>query len=194
MICNVPLMHSQFWAAVCFRTAGFKVYTLHALQAIKGLKGLLKTPKKTEVFTPTPSSKNPFESILLKSACPPISLQLSPCSPCCAYWQRKLRRWRRCGNTRSQHHLHCHHPHPVPPETCRTTDRDLVFNAQSTAEPYWQIHFPMVRISLQEPQTLTCFQMETTRFVKVVNVLNIFCILGLAGIVYECYGHHWVHY
>ena len=72
MICNVPLMHSQFWAAVCFRTAGFKVYTLHALQAIKGLKGLLKTSKKKEeVLTPTPHQKIPLKAFCWNLLVPP---------------------------------------------------------------------------------------------------------------------------
>ena len=42
MICNVTPPHSWFRAAVCFYTAGFQVYTLHTLLAMKGLTQISK--------------------------------------------------------------------------------------------------------------------------------------------------------
>ena len=82
MICNAALHHSRFWAAVCFCTAGFQVYTLHALQAIKGLKGSLKTSKKKEVFF---YPHRPHQKSHLKAFCWNLLVHPSFCSCLLAY-------------------------------------------------------------------------------------------------------------
>ena len=47
MICNVALLFSRFRAAVCFCTAGFRVYTLHGLPAMEKKKKKEKHTART---------------------------------------------------------------------------------------------------------------------------------------------------